>query len=233
MLNRVFSQRILPCLFLFATTALCAASGSGQSGRHAVKASPTPAPTPATEPAPPKKPPTKKTGLSLLVGIDTTDVFLNVPPYFHDTVLQSCAHRLNDSPAKADVADRGLNRGEAVKKAKAEKEVYVVLLQLKYDNMNNSNNTIYDLIVEYVVFAPTTAKIVTTGQTYLGATQKGAVIPRTTGGTNAMYAELLLKRAGEEAAERILHALHVGALPPTLPYQRQAGFPLFPLSSYS
>jgi hypothetical protein len=213
--NRIFSQRNLPRLLLLATVALCAASASAQSGRHAAKAAPTPAPT--TEPPPLKKPPAEKTGPSLLVGSDSTDVFLNVPPYYHDTVLQSCAHRLNDSSAKADVADRSMNRGEAVKKAKDEKEAYVVLLQLKYDNMNNSNNSIYDLIVEYVVFAPTTAKIVTTGRAYLGATQKGAVIPRTTGGTTAMYTEQLLKRAGEEAAERILHALHVGTLPPNLP----------------
>ena len=152
-----------------------------------------------------------------MVGIDSSDSFSNLPLYFNDTVLRSCAQRLNDSSAKADVADRSMNRGEAVKKAKDEKEAYVVLLQLKYDNMSNSSNTIYDLIVEYVVFAPTTAKIVTSGRAYLGANQKGAVIPRTTGGTTAMYTELLLKRAGEEAAERILHALHVGILPPNLP----------------
>ncbi len=213
-IDYLFSQADVPGLLVAVMIALCALTVAAQSGRRVSRPpAPEPTPAPATEPTPPKKPPTEKTGPSLLVGIDNTDSFLSLPIYYHDTVLRSCVDRLNDSSIKVDVVDRSMNRGEAVKKAKDQKEAYVALLQLKYDNMSNSGNTIYDLVVEYVVFAPTTAKIVTSGRAYLGSTQKGAVIPRTTGGTTAMYTEQLLKRAGEEVAERILHGLHVGILP--------------------
>jgi hypothetical protein len=200
--------------------ALFALNVAAQSGRRTAKP-PTPeaTPTPETQPDPPKRPPPDKTGPTILVGIDNTDTFSNIPLYYPETVLRSCVDRLDDSSVKVDVVGRALTRGDAVKKAKElkEGEGYVALLQLKFDSMSNSNSSINDLVVEYVVFAPTTAKIATSGRAYLGSTQKGAIIPRTGGATNAMYAEQLLKRAGAEAAERILNGLHVGVLPRTGP----------------
>ncbi|HSB29312.1 MAG TPA: hypothetical protein VLE19_15700, partial [Pyrinomonadaceae bacterium] len=70
----------------------------------------------------------------------------------------------------------------------------------------------YDQIqLEYVVFAPGTAKIVTSGRTYQNASRKGPVVVGPTGGgsTSGLYREVLLKRAGEEAGDRILRALHL------------------------
>jgi hypothetical protein len=150
--------------------------------------------------------------------MDESDSFAGIPFSFYDTVLGSCAHRLRNSSANIDVVERSINRGEAVKKAKGEKETFVVWLRLVYDSMRSSSTPSYDqLIVDYIVFAPTTAKIATSGRTYPGAYRKGAIIVPKTGSGNVIYTEQLLKRAAEEAAERILDGLHIVELPRGLP----------------
>jgi hypothetical protein len=66
--------------------------------------------------------------------------------------------------------------------------------------------------IEYVVFAPGTAKIATSGRTYQNANRKGPVVVQPPGGSNnQVYVERMLERAAEDAAERILKALHLSA----------------------
>jgi hypothetical protein len=112
-----------------------------------------------------------------------------------------------------DVTQKDLPRGEAIKKSKASTDTYTVLLQLTDQTMSGSpSNQRYDQIeLEYVVFAPGTAKIVTSGRTYQNANRKGPIIVGPTGGgaTSGIYRETLLKQAGQDAGERILHALHL------------------------
>ena len=80
--------------------------------------------------------------------------------------MRGCADRLRShSSAHVTVAQGNMSRGEAIKKAKAETTTYVVLLRLVLDQMYARSYD--DLELDYVVFAPQTAKVITSGRTYL------------------------------------------------------------------
>ncbi len=68
-----------------------------------------------------------------------------------------------------------------------------------------------ELILEYIVFAPNTAKIVTQGHSYPAANRAGPVIvgPTSRGSNSDLYRQQMLQRAGEDAGNRILKALHL------------------------
>ena len=102
-----------------------------------------------------------------------------------------------------------MNRGEAIKKAKAETTTYVVLVRLVLDRMTAQSYD--DLEVDFVVFAPQTAKVITSGKAYLGGVRKGGVVvgPTTRGPTGPLYREQMLRRAGEEIGDRILKAMNL------------------------
>ncbi len=73
-----------------------------------------------------------------------------------------------------------------------------------------------ELEVDYVVFAPGTAKVLTSGRTYENSYRKGPVsVGRPRGTTLPSYRESALRRAGEEAADRILKSLHLSDPPKT------------------
>ena len=88
--------------------------------------------------------------------------------------MRGCADRLRaKSSADVDVAQQDLSRGEAIKKAKSDTKTYVVLIGLSYDSMARSQD---DVTVDFVVFAPETAKVVTTGRSYLNPNRAGPLI---------------------------------------------------------
>jgi hypothetical protein len=97
-----------------------------------------------------------------------------------------------------------MSRGDAVQKAKGEKESYVILLQVQIDTMssNSQNSRDADLVIEYSVLAPTTAKQLTFGRTYTQAQRnRGSILnPR----TSSIYGDRYLNQAAQEAADRIL-----------------------------
>ena len=139
------------------------------------------------------------------MGIDRDLSFVSIPLYFSEAVLRACAERLDDGPSvDVDVAPREVNRGEAVKRAKAEKEAYVVLLNLRSDSMNSSSGVSYqDIYLEYVVFTPQTGKVATSGRTYQRSVGRVIGVP----GTSSAAVEYALKEAARAAAERILGAM--------------------------
>jgi len=191
----------------------CIVAGYAQSGRRVAKPAPTPTPEESPEPKPsPKKTSTDKPQVVLLLGMDGNS-FNNIPLYYYDAVLQSCADRLNEAPSVAvDVSGTQMNRTEAIRIAKSQKEGYVAELQLRTDNMSGSANSNQDrdIFVEYWVFAPGTAKVVASGRAYQRLGKTGSVISRLpTGRTSTVYTEQLLRQAGQDAADRILDALHV------------------------
>jgi hypothetical protein len=196
---------------------LCVWSAQAQSGRrHAKPAPATPVPTPTPEPTPTPKKVDKESQLLFYVGADRNDTYSTFPFTYYDAVLRGCADRLRaGSSAGVDITDRSLSRGEAIKKAKSDSGSYVVLLTLKLDTMARSYN---DVILEFVVFAPETAKVMTTGHSYPNATRTGPVVvgpgPNSTSG---LYLEKLLERAGEDAANRILKSLHLDVAIPGKP----------------
>ncbi|HEX3253266.1 MAG TPA: hypothetical protein VHS05_27745 [Pyrinomonadaceae bacterium] len=168
-----------------------------------------PIPTPTPEPTPTPKKQTKDTELFFFVGADRDSSYSSLPLGYYDAVLQGCASRLRaGSSASVEVSEHDVNRGEAIKKAKSETKAYTVWLNLTFDAMARSYD---DLVLEYIVYAPETAKMVTNGHSYLRGRRAGPIVVDPTGGrgSSGLYREELLKRAGEEAGDRIIKALHL------------------------
>ena len=179
-----------------------------QSGRRQTKPAPAaPVPTPTPDPTPKQKEETKSE-LGFLVGIDRADSFNYVPLTFYSVVVDSCANRLrHGSSAQVDKTDR-LSRADAIKKAKSEKTTYVVYLRLTSMAMREYSSA--EAEIEYIVYAPQTGKVAASGRSYQNASHKGPIVvqpPR--GSNNTVFQEQMLKRAAEEAADRILKALHI------------------------
>jgi len=203
-------------LFLFALTA------QAQSGRRQNNPAPAaPVPTPTPEPTPGEKPKSQQTtDLGFIVAMDRRDTFAGFPFSFYDAALLGCADSLkHGTAAQVDVAQQEMSRADAIKKAKNEKTTYVILLKVANQSMGSSttNSNYSDIAVEYTVFAPTTGKVSTSGHTYPGSSRKGPVVvgPGMPGSNNTILGEQSLKRAGEEAGDRILSALHISF--PTTP----------------
>ena len=173
--------------------ALCVWSVQAQSGRKQVKPAPAAAvPTPTPEPTPQPKKADKESELLFYIGADRHDSYSMLPYSYYDAAVRGCVERLRaGSSAGVDVPDKSFSRGEAIKKAKSESRSYVVLLNLKFDTMARSNE---ELILEFVVFAPGTAKIVTSGNSYPNGNRAGPLIvgPSTRGSTSELYRERLI-----------------------------------------
>jgi hypothetical protein len=197
-------------VFCLIVLAVCAVAVQAQSGRKKITPPPAaPVPTPTPEPAPAPKP-EQENELGFIIGSDSFGTYEALPLTYYDAVMRGCADRLrSSSSAHVTVAQENMNRGEAIKKAKAQTKTYVVLMKLVLDQMYAKSYN--DLEVEYVVFTPQTAKVVTSGRTYLNVNRSGPIItsPTRRGPTSALYREQLLKQAGEDAAARILKALNL------------------------
>ena len=189
--------------------AFCSLSVQAQSGRRQVKPPPVaPVPTPTPEATPiPKKQVKNELVFSLAAYRDSS--YATLPFTYYDAVLQGCASRIRaGSSADVDISDNDVNRAEAIKKAKSETKAYVVWLYLTVDTMGRSYN---DLVLEYIVYAPQTAKVVTNGRAYPRGRRAGPITVDPNGGRTAggYYYEELLKRTGEEVGDRIVKALHL------------------------
>lgn len=198
---------------VFACICLCAIVGNAQSGRRQARPEPPPpVPTPTPEAKPSPKP-EKKAELTFIVGMDRQGAFGGYPLSFYTIVQQACADRLGkNSSATASAAEQEMNRGDALRKAKSETTAYVVLLQLSGAPMSNSSTQNYDDIeIDYTVFTPVTAKVVTSGHGYQNSNRKGPLVvgPTTSGNNNLLFRERILRQAAEEVADRILRALHL------------------------
>ena len=204
--------RIESFALLLLLVAFCAVVSQAQSGRRQPKAPPAaPIPTPTPEPTPEPKAPEKEPEIGFIIGSDrfgnTTE---NYPISYYDAAMVGCADRLRTgSSADVSVSQTNMSRGEAIKKAKGETKTYVVFIRLVLDQM--TARSLDDLEIEFVVFSPQTAKVVINGRSYLNVNRKGPLIvgPTSRGQTGALYREELIRRAGEDAGERILKALHL------------------------
>ena len=193
--------------------AFCALSAQAQSGRRHVKPEPAaPVPTPTPEATPKPKQDEKKAVPLFFLGANRDDAYSTFPYSFYDAALRGCADRLRaGTAAPVDVSEKSVNRGDAIKKAKSESVAYVVLMKIDYDSMARSSN---DMVLEFVVFAPGTAKIVANGRSYLNGNRAGPLVvgPTSRGSTSMLYREQMLKQAGEEAGNRILKTLHLDVI---------------------
>lgn len=191
---------------LLALLVICALSIMAQSGRRVRK--PTvvaPAATPEASPTPVAKAPDKNR-LPIVLGVDGRTSFANIPLYLYDSVLKSCAERLSGrSSIRVELSSRDMNSGEAFKRAKAQTEGYVVLLELRPDSMRSDsrNEDLSRVFLEYSVFIATTGRQTASGRTYQQVSgYKDVIVGRGSG--NSSVVEYRLKEAAREAAERIL-----------------------------
>jgi len=201
--------RLLVAGLVITISLICLSTAGAQSGRRTKPAAPVPVPTPEATPTPITRAEKPKPAFTFIVAIDKYGDFSRVSLYAFSGVLRSCADRLDDSPTvKAEVATHDMSRADAVRRAEAETEAYVVWLQLRpntfsgqtgpYDDPNN-------VYVQYSVFAPTTAKQMTQGNTYPEAYKNKRVrLP-----TSSTEGDYYLNQAARGAAERILDHFHL------------------------
>lgn len=139
-----------------------------------------------------------------------------MPLSYYDAAMRGCADRLRSgSSATVTMTQSTMNRGEAIKKAKAETtNTYVVLIKLVLDKMYAKSYD--DLEVDFTVFAPKTGKVVVFGRAYQNVNRRGPIVvgPTSRGSSGALYREQLLKFAGEQAANKILKALSLDVVVP-------------------
>jgi len=198
--------------------ATCSLAAFAQSGRRQAKPpAAAPVPTPTPEPTPEAKPKHDENQISFMVALgDRATNYSRYAYTYVEAAARGCAERLRKgASADVDLSDREMSRGEAIAMAKAEQKRYVVLINLVEDTMSaTSSNGYVEIQVDYVVFAPGTAKVLASGRTYENSSRSGpVVVQRPTGSTLPTYREQSLRRAGEDAGERILKALHLNGQP--------------------
>ena len=206
-------------LFLLSVTA------NAQSGRRSTAKTVT-VPT-VSGPKPvekPPEPPAKDTRTSLVVTAEEQDMFSRIPYYLVGMVRDTCGDSLRKSPLlKVTIGATTMTSSEAVKRAKEEKEAYVVWLQLGSDYIDSgrtsTTETPESLYIRFTIFTPVTAKIKASGRTYYNVTRnRGSVLGRIPGSrSTSVYSEYSLKQAALEAAERILSALKLNLPITTIP----------------
>ena len=209
-------SRTLNISLALALVATCTLGIVAQSGRRVRKSETAiPVPTPETTPAPTPTP-RPEPAFTFIVGMEKFGDFSRISLDAYSGVLRSCADRLDDSSlVKAETTSREMSRADAVRQAKSEQRAYVVWLQLGANNFSGQTS-VYDdpnnVYVQYAVFAPTTAKQVTSGNIYPEAYRNKRVrVP-----TSTTQGDYYLNQAARGAAERILDHFHL-RLPSQIP----------------
>ena len=209
-MNALFNRGIFS---LIAILFVCSTIIDAQSGRRSTGGTPSTAPSvsgPKTVEKKPEKPPR----LQLLVGIDDRDPASSIPYYVTDTVIDNCVRRLGEaSDVIVTSAGRGMNRAEAIKRAKEETVRYVVWLQIGSELADSGRqlkkNEVDELYVSYSILEPGTAKFKQSGRSHHQIYQNGR------GGVSAptknspLYSEYALKQAARETADRVLLAFEI------------------------
>lgn len=199
------------------------AAAQAQSGRRTPKGSASPAPTPAQ----PEQPPTPQVKtpaqpqISLLVVSDISmTTYLSIP--FPEKAQTWVANRLRDSSALSVMEGESANRSEAIKKAKASRDTFVIFLKVDENGNRPSVSrtgqaNLDDVSIGYSVIAPATGKTQSSGVVYLN--QRSSIIGIGRGRTlpicypGVRGNDLILLQASLEVASRIMSALNVQAPP--------------------
>lgn len=209
-MNTLCHRRTLAVIAVLFAGALV---GQAQSGRRSTTETTTTAPSvsgPKTVEKKPEKPPR----LQLLVGIDNRDPTSNIPYYVTDTVIDTCVRRLGDaSDVMVTSAGRGMNRSDAIRRAKEETVRYVVWLQIGSDladaGKQPTKNSMDELYVSYTILEPGTGKFKQTGRSHHQIYQTGRGGVSVPNKNSPTYSEYALKQAAQETAERVLEAFDI------------------------
>jgi hypothetical protein len=184
-----------------------AVTAAAQSGRRAPKSpAPAAAPLPEPTPAPVAASERPRPVLQFVVGIERYDNFSSVSIASYNATLRSCADRLDESPSvSVERLERSLSRNEATNRAKAEKTAYVVWLRLREDDMSSSpTGTPNNVFIEYVVFAPVTGKVVSSGSAY---PRRRGILPGSR--PSGINGDSEIIEAARAAANKILAAMQM------------------------
>jgi hypothetical protein len=205
MLSHSPSSRVLSTGLVIVFALTHASIGTGQSGTRGTKSPPAPVSLPKT--TPPTKPGEKpKPALTLIVGMGRSDTFGDPSVTSVGSVLLSFSDRLDDNPSvRVDQVRLDMSGSAAIHRARTEKEAYVVLLSLRTYSMVTGKSDNGQFCIQYWVFAPTTAKLKTWGQTSPQMSRNRGVNPN----SKNIYGDYELQKAAREAAERILAAFNL------------------------
>ena len=176
-----------------------------QSGRRANRGAVAPVPTPIPLPTPeivapsPKKFAELKYPVHLLIAKQHTSKHLAT----EDVIFNSFVHRLNQLPNIEGTLLGNLKRDAAAKRALAETDAYVVLLQFEIDNFQGGKVVINspDLEVKYFVFPPRATKPQLRGKIYYQSL--GGPQGRKSNSPSDPPIRITMEAAGHEAAERL------------------------------
>ena len=202
-------SRVIVVTFVVSFALACVLNVAGQSGRRVKKTVPAPVAASQTTPAIEKPTEKPKPAVTLFVGMERPDYFVTPRANGAASVLLSVVDRLGDHPSvKVDMARSDMTQSEAIRRARSEKEAYVVFLKLATDSMRGSGEDTR-VFVQYWVFSPTTAKLKTWGQTYPQTYRNSGVIlnPR----VPSIYGDYQLEQAGRDAADKILDAFKLNS----------------------
>jgi hypothetical protein len=147
------------------------------------------------------------------VGTDASSGLVYIPSYLYAVVLDGCVGRLRESKSLNVSGTGPLPRSDAIKRAKSEKQTYVLWLELRGDNDGFSGNVApEELAIRYYLYAPETAKVLNQGDVYQG--RRTGPITRGPTSNNRIYLEARLKDSAREVADRVLKALQLSTVHP-------------------
>jgi hypothetical protein len=213
-----FASRLAALALALATLAV---SGAAQSGRRIPRRT-TPAEPPATsepatpEPAPQPAEPEPKDKLEISVTKYVTGI--NIPNNVAQIPVGEAARRLRSAPALAVLSARDMNRKEASDLAKEGERSYILWCQVSMDAFDEDRAgygraNLSNLVLTYVLFAPTTGKVHTQGRLYFNAYRTtagvgGINVPVVPGGRvgGGGYSP---EEAGQRVAEYVMESLRV------------------------
>jgi hypothetical protein len=214
----------LPAVAFLLVFLMAQGAVEAQSGRRNPKGSPSPpAPPTQTEQAPPT-PQARipaQPQIPLLVLIDVSqNLYFAIP--LPERVQTWVANRLRESSALSVMEGDGANRSEAIKRAKASKETFVIFLQLEESAASpvisrQGRPNLDDVRIGYTIFAPVTGKAQSSGVFYMNQESsiigigRGRTLPVCYPGVRGN--DLLLLKGSLEVASRIMSALNVTAPP--------------------
>jgi hypothetical protein len=209
-------------LLLFVVAAPCAIQA--QSGRRNPKGSPSPpSPPPQAEPTPTPMPktPVQPQIKVLVIGDIAQSIYISVP--FPEKVPAWIAKRLRDASALSVMEGEMASRGEAVKRAKASTDTFIVFVRVDETDSGaasprTNRSNLDNVHISYYVYAPVTGKAQSSGVVYMNQRSTIIGIGRT-GIPPTCYPgirgnDLYLLQASLEIASRVMSALHVSAPPP-------------------
>lgn len=187
-----------------------AAEASPQSGRRAQRTPPIPSATGTTEPVQPLEVvvPELSRKLTILAARQPTSKRFAA----EDAIYASFFNRLNEYASIKATSIGDIKRSQATKRARAEAEAIVVLLQFEVDSFQEGTILLNsrDLIVEYAVFEPLTGKQQSKGKVYYQQVGGGRL--RKSEWPTGTPIKITTEAAGIDAAEQLYAwlALKVG-----------------------